>query len=166
MLPRILKAFTVSVDGRGYIGRVETCKLPDLTVKTEEYKGGGMDAPVDLDMGMEKLDVSITFAEYDPNLIKLFGLFSASTPLVLSGAMQRQGEEAVPVQVRLQGGVKQLGRSDWKQGEKGDLTISVNCNRYVEIIAGETVVEIDLLNYTRVIGGVDQLASIRAALGV
>lgn len=165
MLPRIIKAFSVSVDGRGYIGRVETCKLPDLTVKTEEYKGGGMDAPVDLEMGMEKLDVSITFAEYDPNLIKLFGLFSASTPLVLYGALQRQGEEAVPVQIRLQGGIKQISRGDWKQGEKGDLTIQANCNRYTEIIDGETVVDVDVLNYKRIIGGVDQLASIRAALG-
>lgn len=166
MLPRVLKGFTAYVDGRGYIGRVETCKLPDLSVKADEFKAGGMDAPVDLDMGMEKLDCSITFAEYDPNLIKLFGLFSANTQIVLRGAIQRQGEEAVAVVIRMQGGVKQLSRDDWKQGEKGSLQIAVNCNRYLEQQAEETLVDIDILNFKRVIGGVDQLASMRTALGV
>jgi len=166
MLPRVLKGFAVYVDGRGYIGRVESCKLPELTVKAEEYRGAGMDAPVDLDMGMEKLDVSMTFAEYDPNLIKEFGLFSADTQIVLRGAIQRQGEDAVPVIVRLQGGVKQIGRDDWKQGEKGSMQVSANCNRYSESIAGETLVDIDIINMKRIIGGVDQLAGMRSALGV
>lgn len=166
MLPRVLKGFSVSIDGRGYVGRSETVKLPDLAVKSEEFRGAGMDAPVDLDMGMEKLDIQITLAEYDPNVIKLFGLFSADTPIVLRGAIQRQGEDAVAVEIRAQGGVKNIGRDDWTQGNKGNMQIQVNCNRYIEKQAGETLVEIDILNSKRIIGGVDQLASMRAALGI
>lgn len=165
MLPRVLKNFSVTVDGRGYIGRAETVKLPELGVKTEEYRAGGMDAPVELDMGMNKLETTITFAEYDPELIKLFGLFSADTPLVLRGAIQRQGEEAISVSIRLQGGVKQINRDDWKAGEKGSMQIAVSCNRYQEKQADRTLVDIDVLNFKRIIGGKDQLASMRKAIG-
>ena len=166
MLPRVLKGFTAYVDGRGYIGMVETVKLPDLNVKTEAYRGAGMDAPIDLDMGMEALDCTMTLADYDPDLIKLYGLFQANTPIVLRGAIQRQGEAAVPVVIRLQGGVKSINRDDWTQGNKGNMQVAFNCNRYKEEQGDETLVDIDVLNYKRVIGGVDQLAGMRAALGV
>lgn len=166
MLPRILKGFSVFIDGRSFVGRAETCKLPDLTIKSEEYRASGMDAPVDFDMGMEKLDVSITLAEYDTETIKLLGLFSANTPITLRGAIQRQGEAVVPVIIQLQGGIKQVSRDDWRQGEKGSMQIMANCNRYTEIINGETLVDIDVVNGVRIIGGSDQLAGMRAALGI
>lgn len=165
MLPRTLKNFTAYIDGRGFIGRVETVKLPDLNIKSDEFRAGGMDAPIDLDMGMEKLDCQITLAEYDASVIKLWGLFTAETPIVLRGAVQRQGEDAVPVVIRLQGGVKSLNRGDWQSGQNSTLQISVNCNRYIETLADEEVVNIDILNNVRIVGGVDKLASIRAALG-
>ncbi len=165
MLPRVLKNFTAYIDGRGYIGRIETCKLPELAINTADYRGGGMDAPVELDMGMNKLEVQLVLAEYDPEVVKLYGLFGADTPVVLRGAIQRQGEDAVPVVLRMVGGVKQISRGDWKAGDNSQMTVSVGCNIYQEVIGGETVVDIDILNFTRVIGGVDQLAGIRAALG-
>lgn len=165
MLPRVLKNFTAYVDGRGYIGRVETVTLPELTINAAEYRGGGMDAPVDLDMGMAKLDAQIVLAEYDTDVIKLFGLFSANTPVVLRGATQRQGEAVVPVVIRMVGGIKQLSRAQWQAGTNSPMTISVNANIYQEISGGETLVDIDVINGKRIIGGVDQLADIRTALG-
>ena len=165
MLPRVLKNFTAYVDGRGYIGRIETCKLPELAVNAADYRGGGMDAPVELDMGMNKIEAQLVLAEYDPELVKLFGLISANTPVVLRGAIQRQGEAAVPVVIRMTGGVKQITRDDWKTGENSKMTLAVNCNLYQEQIGNETVVDIDVLNFVRIIGGVDQLADVRAALG-
>jgi hypothetical protein len=165
MLPRILKGFSVSVDGRGYIGRVETAKLPDLNITTEDFRAGGMDAPVEFDQGMEKLDCSLTFAEYDPDLIRLFGLLSANTPIVLRGAVQRQGEDAIGVVVRLTGGIKSITREDWSQGKKGSMTIVANCNKYTEEQDGVVLVDIDIINMKRIIGGTDQLAGQRALLG-
>lgn len=166
MLPRVLKNFTVYVDGMGYIGRVEEATLPDLKIKTDEFRAGGMDAPIEMDHGMEKLDFQWTLAEYNPETIKLFGLFNASTPIVFRGALQRQGEAAVPFMVRFQGGLKEITRDAAKAGEKGTMKLVANCNRYTEVIDGEQVVDIDILNMIRVIGGVDQLADQRAALGV
>ena len=49
--PRVLRGFDVFVDGRGYAGKVEELELPKLSIKTEEFRAGGMDVPVELDMG-------------------------------------------------------------------------------------------------------------------
>ena len=76
-----------------------------------------------------------------------------------------EGEAAVPVIIRTVGGVKQISRGDWKTGENSQMTVTVNCNIYQEVINGETVVDIDVLHFVRIIGGIDQLADVRAALG-
>jgi len=54
----ILKYLNLIVDGRGYAGKIEEYSAPDLTVSTEEFRGGGMDAPIDIDMGQEKMTCS------------------------------------------------------------------------------------------------------------
>ena len=166
ILPRVLKNYTASIDGRGMVGRIVTAQLPELDVETEDFRGGGMDTSVPQDMGMVPLTGQIVLAEYDPNIIKLWGLFNANTPIVLRGALQRQGEDAIAAVVRLTGGFKTIGRGEWQTGTNSPMTLSFVANSYQEIIAGETVVDIDVLNYRRIVGGVDQLASIRAALNM
>ncbi|SMG63879.1 Phage major tail tube protein, partial [methanotrophic bacterial endosymbiont of Bathymodiolus sp.] len=56
MLDDILKNMALFVDGRGFAGNVEELTLPKLTLKTEEFRNGGMDAPIEVEMGMEKLE--------------------------------------------------------------------------------------------------------------
>ncbi len=92
MLPKILKNFNVFVDGRGYAGKIDEITLPKLTIKTEEYRAGGMDIPINIDMGMEKLEADFTFAEYDKELFRLFGLiYGNSVALTIRGMMQGSG---------------------------------------------------------------------------
>ena len=89
MLPKILKNFNLFVDGRGYAGRVDEITLPKLTIKTEEFQGAGMSAPVEIDLGMEKLEMDMTFSEYDPELFKLFGLTNGSeVAFTIRGALE------------------------------------------------------------------------------
>lgn len=89
MLPKILKNFNAFVDGRGYAGRIDEISLPKLSIKTEEHRAGGMDIPVAIDMGMEKLEAELTFSEYDPELFRLFGLVDGNAvSLTLRGGLQ------------------------------------------------------------------------------
>ncbi len=74
MLDDILKNMALFVDGRGYAGNVEELTLPKLTMKTEEFRGGGMDAPIEVEMGMEKLECEFTLTRFDKEALKLFGL--------------------------------------------------------------------------------------------
>jgi P2 family phage contractile tail tube protein len=165
--PRVLKNMNLFVDGRGYAGRVDEIELPKLTLKTEEHRAGGMDLPVEIDLGMEKLETGLTIADYDPDVFKLFGLLdSQDTPVTVRGAIQRQGEPAQPVVISLRGGWKEIDSGTWKPGDKSTLKVSAALNYFKLTIAGEEVVEVDAKNLMRRVGGVDQMAEIRNAVGL
>ena len=165
--PRVLKNMNLFVDGRGYAGRVDEIELPKLTLKTEEHRAGGMDVPVEIDLGMEKLETSLTIADYDPDVFKLFGLLDRQdTPVTVRGAIQRQGEAAQPVVVSLRGGWKEIDSGTWKPGDKSTLKVSAALNYFKLTIAGEEVVEVDAKNLVRKVGGVDQMSEIRKAVGL
>jgi P2 family phage contractile tail tube protein len=166
MLPKILKNFNLYVDGRGYAGRVEEITLPKLTLKTEEFQGAGMSAPVEIDLGMEKLEMELTFAEYDSELFKLFGLTNGSdVSFTIRGAIQGAGEtESVVINVR--GFFKEMDGDVWKPAEKATLKCSVACSYYKLSIGGAELIEIDPINMVRNVNGTDQLAQFREILQV
>jgi len=164
--PRHLKNFSLFVDGRGLAGLIQTLTLPTLTTKMEEFRGGGMDAPVEIDMGMEKLEGTFELAEYNPDMIALYGLASQNTQMTARGAMRRDGEDAVPVVVNMTGVVKQLEKGDWVAGDATSGTFTYSLRYYKLTIGGRELVEIDKVNMIRKINGVDQLATIRTAIGV
>ena len=53
-LPAKLKNFNLFNDGQNYIGQVAEVVPPKLTAKMEEWRGGGMDIPVDIDLGSKR----------------------------------------------------------------------------------------------------------------
>ena len=165
--PRVLKNMNLFVDGRGYAGRIDEIELPKLTLKTEEHRAGGMEVPVEVDLGMEKLETSLTLSDYDPEVFRLFGLLDRQdTPVTIRGAIQRQGEPAQAVAVSLRGGWKEIDSGTWKPGDKSTLKVSVALNYFRLTIAGEEVVEVDAKNLVRKVGGIDQMAEIRNAIGL
>jgi len=126
MIPKILKNFNLFVDGRGFVGRVEEVNPPKLTIKTEEFRGGGMDAPASIDMGMEKMEASFTLAEYDKEVLKQFGLISGNAVQVtLRGAMQ-DDETTSPIVIKLRGMYTEM--------DMGKFGLSVNGGAYLNLL--------------------------------
>jgi P2 family phage contractile tail tube protein len=178
MLPKILKNFNAFVDGKGFAGRIEEIQLPKLTLKTEEFRAGGMDVPVQIDLGMEKMEAELTFAEYDPDMFRLFGITGGSTSggnagisFTLRGGMQSTGS-AESVVINLRGIIKELDAGTWKAGEKSTLKCIVAAHYYRLTIGGGSaannheLIEIDAENMIRKINGSDQLSSLRSAIGI
>lgn len=165
MIPKVLKNFALFADGRGYAGRCLDITPPKLTVKTDEHRAGGMDGAVELDMGMEKLELTGTLAEFDPEVLKLFGLTTGAVKqITLRGALE--GDDGVtPIVITCRGTWKELDMGTLKPGEKGQLKFSVACRYYKYTSDGQDLIEIDVENMIRNIGGVDQLAALRGALG-
>ena len=165
--PRILKNMNLFVDGRGYAGRVDEIELPKLTLKTEEHRAGGMDLPIEVDLGMEKLESNLTLSDFDPEVFRLFGLLDKQdTPVTVRGAIQRQGESAQAVVVALRGGWREIDSGTWKPGDKSTLKVAVAVSYFKLTIAGQEIVEIDAINLVRKVGGTDQMADIRNAIGM
>ena len=167
MLDDILKNMALFVDGRGFAGNVEELTLPKLTLKTEEFRNGGMDAPIDIEMGMEKLESEFTLTRFDKNVLKLFGLAPGQlTPLTIRGAVISDNGTQTPVVINLQGVVREMDLGNWKPGEKATLKMMLALRYYKLTHGGELIHEIDIPNMVRTIGGIDQLAAVRSALGI
>ena len=167
MLDDILKNMALFVDGRGYAGNVEELTLPKLALKTEEFRNGGMDAPIEVEMGMEKLESEFTLTRFDKNVLKLFGLAPGQlTPLTIRGAVVSDDGTQTPVVVNMQGIVREMDPGNWKPGDKATLKVSLSLRYYKLTHGGDVLHEIDIPNMVRTIGGIDQLAATRSALGL
>lgn len=166
-LDDILKNFALFVDGRGYAGNVEEVNPPKLTRKTEEMRNGGMDASYEVDLGMEKLELSFTLSSYDKNVLALFGLAPGNAvPLTLRGALESADGTNTPVVINMRGELKETDPGSWKPGTHATLKGTVSLSYYKYTQGGSVLHEIDVFNMVRVIGGVDQLAAMRSNLGI
>ncbi|MCP3941532.1 MAG: phage major tail tube protein, partial [Desulfobacteraceae bacterium] len=164
MLPKRLKSMTAFVDGIGYAGRVEEIGPPKLALKMEEYRAAGMDAPVELDMGMEKMECSITFTEYDDQLFTMFGLVDGNAVSLTVRGTRQDDTSTDGIIMTMRGTYKELDPGTWKPGDKGTLKAVISCRYYKLTIADKELVEIDIENMIRKINGKDQLAEERKAL--
>ena len=164
--PRVLKGFNLFVDGRGYAGKVEELELPKLTIKTEEFRAGGMDVPVELDMGMEKLECSFTLADIQADVLRQFGIgHNQPVALTFRGGFGLGDGRTVPIAIKAQGMIRELDHGTWKPGEKLQQKVTVALKYYSYSESGDMIHEIDVENMVRIINGVDMLAETRAAIG-
>lgn len=163
----VLRNMNLIVDGRGYAGALAKVTPPKLTIKTEETRMGGMDAPIDMDVGMEKLTIEYTLGTYDPNVQKGFGLLEgANIQHTLKGATQDH-EGAIHAEViQCHGKVIEIDQGDWEPGKAVEMKVKISLVYYKRERDGEALHEIDVLNNKRIIGDSDQLAPINNAIGL
>lgn len=166
MIPQTLYNFNLFVDGTSYAGVATQLTLPKLKVKTEDYRAGGMDAPIKMDMGMEAMDAAFSMSGVAKDVLKHFGLSDASAfKGTFRGAFRDQKGAVVAAVATFSGTLYDVDMGDWKTGEKGETKYTVNCSYYKLEVDGATVFEIEPAAGIRMINGKDQLAEVRAALG-
>ncbi|MBL4929320.1 phage major tail tube protein [Fuscibacter oryzae] len=163
----ILKNFAAFVDGRGYAGEVQSYNPPAITLTTEAMRNGGMDAPIDLDMGMEGLTTSFVLSKYDYEVLALFGVAEGSdVPFTVRGAIESYDGTVKAVVQHMRGKIIGFDRGEWKPGQMAPLTINMSLHYYKETLDGRVTHEIDVINMIRIVGGKDRLAAQRAAMGL
>ena len=167
MIENLLRNLNLFVDGRGYSGKVKQLTPPKLTVQVEKYRAGGMDSAVDIDMGMEQLEASWTMSSVDAELLKQFGLVAENgLAVTMRGALKGEDGTDKAAVVHLRGQVKEVDWGDWEPGKTSETKYMMSARYYKLEHGGEVIHEIDVENMTRVINGVDQLAGMRASLGL
>lgn len=167
MIPQTLFNTNMFVDGISFAGDVPELSLPKISVKTEPYRGGGMDAEIEMDVGMEKLEASFSTNGVRKEAMKFFGLadgtaFNAS----FRGSFRGQKGEFIGVVATLRGMLKELDPGSWKPGDKAEFKYTVAATYYKLEIDGSVIYEFDPVNGVRVINGVDQLQQMRSQLGL
>lgn len=161
--PRNIRNFGSFVDGRSYAGRVTEGKLPELKLQLASHRGSGMDGSVSQDMGMEALRCELTLAEWPPELIKMFGTRQRLT--LRPGAMGEEDYSADAIVATVGGRFSVTNFGDLKPGSDAPLKLTLEADYFRMLHNGEELFEIDVAAGKRVIGGVDQLAELRAAMG-
>ena len=167
-LPRKLKNFATFVDGTNYMGEMPEVTLPTLTRKMEEYRAGGMNGPIDLDMGQEKMEAELKGAGWIKGLMAKWGAGTHDAVMVrFAGAIQSDDSEAVQaVEVVMRGRLSEVDPGSAKAGELTERTYKFTLSYYKATVDGEVELEIDLVNLVENVHGEDRLSAVRAALGV
>lgn len=167
-LPAKLKNFAVFVDGENYMGEVPEVTLPTLSRKMDEYRSGGMNMPVDLDFGMEKMEAEIKAAGWFPDLLKTWGEPTADGVLLrFAGALQADDTGTITAcEVVLRGRFSEFDPGSAKAGDATEHTYKLACSYYKITLGGSIVLEIDAVNMIEVVDGTDRMDQVRAALGI
>ncbi|MEZ0577083.1 phage major tail tube protein [Halodesulfovibrio aestuarii] len=163
----VLKSANLFVDGYGFAGNLKEVKLPELSLKLEQFRAGGMDAPISLDKGMEELVVTFSTTKNCVETLNLFGVNKDSgVRLTAKGSLESYDGTITPVTVNMTGKVTKIAPGAWSEGGESSTEYTVNLSFYKYTQNGKEVHEIDVLNMKRIINGVDQLAQHRANLGL
>ena len=166
-LPRVLKNFIVFNDGNAYLGEVPEATPPKLGRKMEEYRAGGMNGPISIDLGMEAMEFEWTSAGYMRSLLLQWGTPTHDGVLLrFVGAIQADDvAEVQAVEIVMRGRHKEIDSGSAKAGEKTEIKVKSTLSYYKLTIDGEVLIEIDFVNMIEVVGGIDRMAQIRQALG-
>ena len=104
---------------------------------------------------------------FDKYLLSLFGIAEGnSVPLTARGALESLDGTVTPIVVNMRGLVRKLEFGAWEAGQKTTVEFGLSLRYYKYTQGGEVLHEIDPINMMRIIGGVDQRATIRNAIGL
>jgi len=163
----VIKNQTVQVDGRGYAGQLQEVNPPKLVLVTEEFRGGGMDMPTELTMGMEALRSDFTLISYDRAVLGHFGVVQgADIPFVIREHLESRNGASTQVVHNMRGKVIELDSGTHAPGKPAPLKVTMALNYYKQTHGGVVVHEIDVENSVRIINGVDALSAMRVNLAI
>lgn len=167
-LPRTLKNFNLFNDGKSCMGEVEEVKLPKLSRKMDDYRGGGMNGPVQIDLGQEKLELEFTAGGFMRQVFEQYGATKVDGVMLrFAGAYQRDDTgEVDAVEVVVRGRHQEVDVGDSKAGDRSKFVVKSPLSYYKLSINGDVLIEIDLVNMVEIVNGKDMLIDQRRAIGL
>ncbi|SDK78308.1 hypothetical protein SAMN05661010_00068 [Modicisalibacter muralis] len=169
MLPKILKDFNLFGDGNNWQGMIPSLTPPELGRRMVEYEGGGMDGPIEVDMGATLQEMSWTAG----GLI-VDGLFDTfGSPIHDAAQLRMTGSyesdetgEVVSVEITVRGRHKTIAMGEAAKGDNSTTEVTTTLSYYKLVVDGEEIIEMDKPGYVFKVRGEDRLAKRRQALGL
>ncbi len=167
-LPRKLKNMNLFNDGNSYIGQVTEVVLPKLKRKMEEYRAGGMNGPVQIDLGFEALEIEWTCGGLMREVLTQYGITKHDgIALRFAGAYQREDNAAVDaIEIAMRGRHQEIDFGTAKLADDTNFKVTSALSYYKLTINGEILIEIDCVNFIENVNGSDRLADVRRAIGL
>lgn len=164
--PAKLKKMNLHLDGVGHSGEVAEVTVPKLTLKMDEWRGGGMLGPIQIDKGLEKLELEFTMGGLIDRALRRFGAstYDAVTAR-FSGAYQEDGNGRVRVvEITVLGRYSEIDLGSAKVGDDTNHKAKLACAYYQLDVDGQNWLTIDFMSNVFIVFGVDRYAEIRAAV--
>ncbi|MBJ2270029.1 phage major tail tube protein [Pseudomonas sp. MF6772] len=169
-LPHKLKNLMLFNDANIYRGLIKSATLPPLARKMEAYRGGGMNGPVKVDLGLSDDGIQFEWKTGGLDLVSLkqFGAVNAAgVALRFTGAFEQDDTgEVSAVEIVVRGRHETIEMGDAQPGEDTEHSITTTCSYYKLTVDNEEIIEIDLLNFIEKVGGKDILEKQKKALGI
>jgi uncharacterized protein len=167
-LPSKLKNFNVYGDGNSWLGQVSEITLPKLARTFEDYRGGGMDAAVKIDMGGQPLECEWTAGGLIRDALRSFGATQIDAfQLRFLGAYQSDSNGKVQkVEISMRGRHEEIDMGAAKAGDENSHKFKTAISYYRLSVDNFVEVEIDVMNMVFTVGGLDRLGDVREAIGI
>lgn len=163
----VRKNMNAFIDGQGYAGQVEEFNAPKITLKTEDFQGGGMLAPMEITMGHEKLNSDLTLLSDDPDILSKFSITEGSqVPFTVREVLESHDGTVTARVHTMRGKVKSIDPGSTKPGQKSQTKVELALSYYKLTHGTRVIFEIDVINMVFVKDGVDAMAAQRTALGI
>ncbi|MDB0544689.1 phage major tail tube protein, partial [Ralstonia solanacearum] len=130
--PRKLKHFNVFSDGVSHAGECEELTLPKLARKLEEYRAAGMNGPINIDLGNEKLEMETTYGGPMREILKQYGITNVDGAMVrFSGSLQREdSSEPDSMEIIVRGRHTDIDFGAAQTGGKGAFKVKSSLSYY------------------------------------
>lgn len=169
-LPKKLKLANLFNEGNSYLGQTGEVTLPKLTRKLENWRGGGMNGNVKVDLGLgdDVNEFSWKLGGIDKLVLQQWGAATvAAYGLRFAGSYQRDDTgETDAVEIIIRGRHEEIDFGNAKAGDDTETTIKTIWSYYKLSINGETVIEIDIPGCKEVVNGVDLMEKHRKNIGL
>ncbi len=160
----------VLLNGASMLGRAEEVDLPDIKFTMADHKALGLVGKMELPTGIDKLEASFKWnALYAdvmatiPNPFKVVSLqVRASVETFDSSGRSKQ----VPLVVYLNGSFKEFSGGKFKQHDNAEFPSKMGVIYIKQVLDGQELYEIDVLNNIHKVNGEDLLSAYRANLGI
>lgn len=169
-IPGVLINAKVYDEGKELLG-AGNVQLPDFEVMTDSLSGLGIAGEVDLPVigHFKSMAMSITWTSVCKDALAM--LAPRAHALAIYASVQNwdavSGTFApTPVRVQVRATPKKTGVGKLEPGKKTEPTTDFELTYIKVSLGGQELVEIDKINFLCVVDGVDQLAEVRAHLGM
>lgn len=166
--PSKLKQTTAFNEAQAYVGETVSITLPKLARKMEEYRAGGMNRAIKIDMGGEPLEMEATYGGPMRDILRQYGILGVGTVYQrFVGSFENDDTGAIDtIEVVTRGRHEEIDMGEWKPGEDTEFKVKSQLSYYKLTWNGVVEIEIDVLGMVEMMGGVDRMAAHRQALGL
>mgnify|MGYP001606673084 FL=1 len=169
-LPKKLKMMNLFNEGNSYLGQTGEVTIPKLVRKLEDWRGGGMNGNVKIDLGLgdDITEFNWKLGGIDDLIIEQWGAATVSANMLrFAGSYQRDDTgETTAVEIVVRGRHEEIDFGNQKAGDDTETSVKTIWSYYKLSIDNVVKVEIDIPNMIEMVNGVDLNAKHRANIGL